>query len=395
MNRLISFALFFGISISIVGAFHYYIWSRLIRDPAWPQPWRGVATTSLITLAAAIPLSFVLFRALQMPIGRGAIWVIYTWMGMMFLLVVLLGAGDLVRTMGSLAQNFFGNAEGVSDPEKRLFLSRAFGGGLLGTAGFLGGYSVKSAVAPPDIKHVQVPLTRLPQSLDRFRMVQISDLHVGPTIGKDYVRTVVERSNALEPHAVVITGDLVDGSVELLGDAVDELKNLRARYGVYFVTGNHEYYSGVEEWMERLKSIGIRVLRNERVTIGDGNECFDLAGVDDWTASQFGGDHGHDLKKALRDRNEKRELVLLAHQPKAIYEAAAAGVGLQLSGHTHGGQIVPFNFLVRLAQPYIAGLDKHERTFIYVSRGTGYWGPPMRLGAPSELTHIELRSVAT
>jgi predicted MPP superfamily phosphohydrolase len=191
---------------------------------------------------------------------------------------------------------------------------------------------------------------------------------------------------------VVITGDLVDGSVAELEPHVEPLKRLRAKDGVYFVTGNHEYYSGANAWIAHLESLGIRVLRNERVPIR-GEHGFDLAGVDDWTAHQFGGEHGMNLEKALSGRDPDRAVVLLAHQPKAIVEAGARGVDLQLSGHTHGGQLFPFNFLVGLQQPYVAGLHDHGATKIYVSRGTGYWGPPMRVGAPAEITRIELASV--
>jgi predicted MPP superfamily phosphohydrolase len=171
---------------------------------------------------------------------------------------------------------------------------------------------------------------------------------------------------------------------------VAPLANLRAKDGVFFVTGNHEYYSGVDEWIAHLTSLGIRVLRNERVSIG-GSDGFDLAGVDDWGAASFGNGHGPNLSRALQGRDRGRVLILLAHQPKQIYEAAHADVDLQLSGHTHGGQMFPFNLLVRLQQPYVSGFHMHEGTGVYVSNGTGYWGPPMRVGAPAEITHIELR----
>jgi hypothetical protein len=168
---------------------------------------------------------------------------------------------------------------------------------------------------------------------------------------------------------------------------------LRAKHGVFFVTGNHEYYSGAEEWCTELTRLGIRVLRNERVSIGDATDSFDLAGVDDHSAKRFGGGHGEDLPKALLGRDPARELVLLAHQPKTIILAQDHGVGLQLSGHTHGGQIWPWTYLVRLQQPVVAGLARFGKSFVYVSRGTGYWGPPMRLGAPSEITELTLRAV--
>lgn len=251
--------------------------------------------------------------------------------------------------------------------------------------------ALRSALTGPVVTHVAVRLRRLPHAQAGTTIAQISDLHVAPLLGRDYVARVVARTNALQPSLIVITGDLVDGTVEQLRDAVAPLAELRAPHGVYFVTGNHEYYSGVDPWIAELTRLGVRVLRNERVTIGDAAASFELAGIDDWTAASFGGGHGANLAEALRGHDPARELILLAHQPKAIYEAAELGVGLMLSGHTHGGQIWPFGYLVKLAQPYLAGLAQHGATQIYVNRGTGYWGPPMRLAVPPELTLLELQ----
>jgi len=236
-----------------------------------------------------------------------------------------------------------------------------------------------------------VKLQRLPPQLSGLTLVQLSDVHVGPTIGKSFIKTIVGRCNEERPDAVVITGDLVDGSVAQLREHVAPLANLKSRYGTFFVTGNHEYYSGAEAWEAELRRLGIRVLRNERVVLGDVGASIDLAGVDDHTAGRMLPHHGPDASKIITGRDVERELVLLAHQPKEIELAQQMGAGLQLSGHTHGGQLWPFTGLVRLAQPYISGLYEHdEQTQIYVSRGTGYWGPPMRLMAPAEITKIVL-----
>src|SRR5262249_19545378 len=179
----------------------------------------------------------------------------------------------------------------------------------------------------------------------------------------------------------------VDGSVSELGNAVAPLADLKSRHGVYFVTGNHEFYSGAESWCGELARLGVRVLRNEHVSIG-GDAGFDLAGIDDPAAHRFGG--GSDVARAVQGRDASRELVLLAHQPRAAFEADRHGVGLQLSGHTHGGQIWPWKYFVYLQQPIVAGLARARDTWIYVSCGTGYWGPPMRLAAPPEITRVVL-----
>ncbi len=229
--------------------------------------------------------------------------------------------------------------------------------------------------------------------MNGLTLVQLTDVHVGPTIGRAFIETIVAHTNALHPDVIAITGDLVDGSVAELADAVAPLGQLRARHGVYFVTGNHEYFSGATPWIAELTRLGIRCLRNERVSIGDGAASFELAGVDDHSGARSGEDgHGEDLPRALANLDPEREVVLMAHQPRSVFAASRFGVGLQISGHTHGGQLWPFSYLVRLQQPFLAGLHRHGDTQIYVSRGTGYWGPPMRLGAPAEITQFVLSS---
>jgi len=220
-------------------------------------------------------------------------------------------------------------------------------------------------------------------------------MHVGGLLGREFVERVVHTANAIEPDLVAIVGDLVDGTVEQLRPALASLSSLRARHGVFFVTGNHEYYtrSGARAWMDEVDRMGIRVMRNERVVIGTEREGFDLAGVSDHGASRFPDDGpGENIPMALAGRDPSRAVVLLAHQPIAIHQAARLGVDLQLSGHTHGGQIWPWGALVRLQQPFIRGLHRVGDTQLYVSCGTGYWGPPMRLGAPAEITEIVLRA---
>jgi uncharacterized protein len=382
-----SFLLFFAIITLVVLGVHYYLWQRLVRAPDLGATWHRWGTALFAGFALLTPLGLVISRALPRPASSWFAWIAYSWMGVAVLLLFLLLGSELLRGAVHTASAALSHP---IDPARRTLLSR----GIAGAAGLLAlglaGVGAASALGQVGVRSVRVPLRRLPSSLSGFKIVQLSDVHIGPTIGRAFLKDVVDRVNSLSPDVVVITGDLVDGSVDSLRDDVAPLAGLRAKNGVFFVTGNHEYYSGVDEWIAELNRLGIRVLRNEHVRIGDGEDSFDLAGVDDWSADRFGGGHGPDLERALAGRDPSRELVLLAHQPKQIVEAAAKGVGLQLSGHTHGGQIFPWNFLVSLDQPYIAGLALHGDTHIYVSRGTGYWGPPMRVAAPSEISLIQL-----
>jgi predicted MPP superfamily phosphohydrolase len=241
------------------------------------------------------------------------------------------------------------------------------------------------------VVRVEIPIAGLPPALHGFRIVQITDIHVGPTIGERYVEAIVEAVNRLKPDLVAITGDLVDGGVIELARHVAPLQRLVSRHGSFFVTGNHEYYSGVEAWMAHLQRLGIEVLQNRHVVIEQDGARLVLAGVSDYSAGHFDASHRSDPTAALAGAPaDAAAKVLLAHQPRSAAAAAKAGFDLQLSGHTHGGQFLPWNFFVRLQQPFTAGLYAIDQLRIYVSRGTGYWGPPKRFGAPSEITRVKL-----
>jgi uncharacterized protein len=388
------FLIFIGAAVAIIVGIHYYLWARLVRDAHLPAPWNRLAAVALALLALSLPLAMVLSRA-QPAVGRVLAWPAFSWMGLMFLLLVACATIDVLR-LSTWAARALGGA-GPLDPERRTWLARLAAGLAAAFAGGVGIAAFRAARGPVDVRRVDVALKRWPRARDGLRIVQITDIHVGPTIGAPFLEDVVARVNALAPDLVAITGDLVDGTVAELRQAVAPLAKLRAPHGVYFVTGNHEYYSGAAAWLAELPSHGVRVLSNERVSIGEGADAFDLGGIDDHTAHQFGGLSDEDgLAKALTNRDESRELVLLAHQPRSFAAAVKHGVGLQLSGHTHGGQIWPFTFLVRLVQPFVAGLHRRGDSQIYVSRGTGYWGPPMRLAAPAEITEVIIkREVAT
>jgi hypothetical protein len=260
-----------------------------------------------------------------------------------------------------------------------------------GLVALLSGVALRQGLAPPAVRRVEVALARWPRALDGFRVVQLSDVHLGPLLDRRFAASLAERVNALAPDLVVVTGDLVDGSVQRVGAEVEPLGALRARHGVFFVTGNHDYYSGVDPWVARVAELGWRALRNQRVPIGTEAAGFDLAGVDDAHGAWVGPDGGEDLERALAGRDPGRPLILLAHDPSSFQRAARHGVDLQLSGHTHGGQIWPFRWAVRAVVPWVAGLHRVGASTLYVSCGTGFWGPPMRLGAPAEITELVLR----
>ncbi|WP_432102495.1 metallophosphoesterase [Streptomyces sp. bgisy091] len=274
----------------------------------------------------------------------------------------------------------------VADPSRRLFVARAVGGAAalagLGTVGY-GTYGV---LRGPRVKRVTVPLAGLPRSAHRFRIAVVSDIHLGPILGRAHTRRIVDTINATSPDLVAVVGDLVDGSVADLGPAAEPLAELRARHGSYFVTGNHEYFSGAAQWVDHVRELGLHPLENARVEIAG----FDLAGVNDVAGESDG--QGPDFARALGDRDRSRASVLLAHQPVVIDDAVEYGVGLQLSGHTHGGQLWPGNLVAELANPTVAGLERYGDTQLYVSRGAGAWGPPVRVGAPSDITVVELAS---
>lgn len=240
------------------------------------------------------------------------------------------------------------------------------------------------------VREIDVPIAGLPAALHGFSVVQLSDIHVGATIKRAYVEAIVARTNGLQADIIAITGDVVDGTVAQLGSHTAPLGGLRARHGVFLVTGNHEYYSGATPWVAEFRRLGLRVLMNEHAVLEHDGARLALAGVTDFNAAAFDPAQKSDPQAAIAGAPADIPRILLAHQPRSAPEAEAAGYDLQLSGHTHGGQFWPWNLFVPLQQPYVAGLHRRGRLWIYVSRGTGYWGPPKRIGAPAEITRLRL-----
>ncbi|GAA4577963.1 metallophosphoesterase [Micromonospora coerulea] len=413
---MLAMATFVGFAVLVTALIHLYLWKRLVRDTTGPGHWRKVGGIAALVLALLVPATMAGTRG-------GAYWLAwpgYLWLALMFYLLVLLltlevpmaVAKLVLRRRATVAEPITAAPEPVlvgaggvaeppavaavdqpdHDPARRLLLARGaaiFAG--LAAAGTTG-YGVRTALGPPQLDRVRIPLAKLPRSMDGLRIATVSDIHLGPLRGRAHTERIVEMINRLDADLVAVVGDLVDGSVAELGEAAEPLRDLRSRYGSFFVTGNHEYYSGVEEWVREVDRLGLRVLQNERQEIRARGGVLDLAGVNDVTAAGTGLAAPADYAAALGDRDPSRPVVLLAHQPVAAHEAAKFGVDLQLSGHTHGGQIVPFNYLVKLQQPVVSGLGEVDGTKVYVTNGAGFWGPPVRVGANPQITLVELRA---
>ncbi len=367
-------------AIGLLVLLHLYIGWRIV--PQLPGTAAGALFAVLLAASAVlIPLAFFGRRAKQRDAADR-----WTWAGMMALgLFSMLFVLTLLRDALLLAALPF-DLPPLAAPS-------AIAVPLLALAAVaLGLFSARRTAS---VREVEVPIDGLPAALHGFTIVQISDLHVGPTVKGPYVRAIVDRINTLDADAVAITGDLVDGRVQDLAHDVACLADLRSRHGSYFVTGNHEYYSGAVEWIALLRTLGLRVLVDEHVVLDHGGAQLVLAGVADFSARHFIATHRSDPRAAIAGAPRGAGLrVLLAHQPRSADAAADAGFDVQLSGHTHGGQFWPWNLLVKLQQPFVAGLHRLRSLWVYTSRGTGYWGPPLRLGAPSEITRLRFVTAA-
>ncbi|WP_225657275.1 metallophosphoesterase [Streptomyces pseudogriseolus] len=421
--------------VAVLVTGNWYVWRRLFRDTtAGPGPVRRIG-------AAVIAGGWLLFiggmvasrTEAPFTLQRVLAWPGYLWLALTLYLLLALLAGELVRPVlrrvlerragagaserepepeparhpipaGRTAEGAAETAEKPADgavtggstavgvagagdgPSRRLFVSRVVGGAAAAAAVGTVGYGTYGVLRGPEVKRVTVPLAKLPRAAHGYRIAVVSDIHLGPVLGRGFAQKVVDTINSTQPDLIAVVGDLVDGSVKDLGPAAAPLAQLTARHGAFFVTGNHEYFSGAEQWVEEVRRLGLHPLENARTELPH----FDLAGVNDVAGEDEG--QGPDFARALGDRDRARACVLLAHQPVQIHDAVDHGVDLQLSGHTHGGQLWPGNLIASGANPTLAGLDRYGDTQLYVSRGAGAWGPPTRVGAPSDITVIELAS---
>ncbi len=390
-------ALFFLIVVMVLSLMYGYIGWRLIIPAAFSTPVNGLLW-GLLVIFVVLPF----FTHIANHYALSGTWVdVIAWIGYLSfgfftLLFALLVTRDLIFLISAGASKAYhlithlfnagSAAMEKADPERRRLLVNTINLGLLGVTAALTGYGLFEALRKPAIVEIPVPINNLPQDLDGYKIVQITDLHVSHTIRKPFIQAVVASVNELDPDLVVLTGDLVDGSVDEFAGDVAPLADLKASDGTFFVTGNHEYYSGVEPWLVETARLGFTNLMNEHRVIKRGDGLLLLAGVTDYSGGDFNRTHLSDPHRAAEGAPECHVRILLAHQPKSIFEAARAGFDYVITGHTHGGQYFPYHFLAALAQPYISGLHRHGNTRIYVSNGTGYWGPQIRLGARSEIT---------
>ena len=374
------------LGLLVTGSIHSYVWWRLVHSAQLPRRWHIAATVVFALLFASVPIT-TWSRNAYPDFAATFGWVSLTWLALAGLMAVWFLIVDLGRLAGKVTR-----PARETSLSRRKFLARVTGGAAMAVGSTSVARGMATARGTHEVIDVEIKLAKLPKELDGFSIVQLSDLHVGMTIDRAFVQRVVDLSNELKPDLFALTGDLVDGKVGDLKDHAAPLGSLRSRYGTYAVTGNHEYYSGADPWIAYLTSVGVKYLRNQRVAIGEGAASFDLAGVDDHSAHGFGLGHGENLERATAGRDPERALVLLAHQPRQVRRAVKYGVDLQLSGHTHGGQIWPWHYVVKIQQGgLLAGRYDFEGTQLYVTRGCGYWGPPVRLLAPLEITRVILR----
>jgi len=384
-----AFAPLFAFSLVV----HALVAWRLVPDLLQYSTNAGIALGIWLVFSTALmPMGLVAQRVAREPWARWLTWMGLVSMGLFSSLFALMVVREVALLFGTMLQWIHPGLLNLQAlREATVLLIPVISIAIL----VVGYWNARRTAA---VVSVDVPVANLPEALVGFRIAQISDVHVGPTIKQAYLERIVNRVNRLQADLVAITGDLVDGPVQQLALLVEPLRNLHSTYGSFFVTGNHEYYSGAHAWIHALRSMGVTVLMNEHVVIDHSpadsahkSASLVVAGVTDYSAHHFDTSHQSDPHKAIAHApHDAGFKLLLAHQPRSADAAANAGFDLQLSGHTHGGQFWPWPHFIRLQQPFTAGLQKLRNMWIYTSRGTGYWGPPMRLGAPSEITLLRL-----
>lgn len=367
------FLIFATIFTSVMTILTLLIARRFIRKLHFKQRTKNIIYLFLgVNLLGVIAYMFVRYNP-SMP--NWVFFLLSIPIGIIFLLFI----ATVIYELSSRALNI-----APLNENRRNFFKKSLDIGAITMAGSVNAKAMYNAKTV-ELEEVEIKIKDLQKP---YSIVQLSDVHIGGLVDKDFIANIVKRVNALNPDVVVITGDLVDVDLEFAKPALNELKNIKSKYGNYFIVGNHEYFHGVVSIIRYINTLNFKTLENENVYIGKEDEGFNLAGVYDVFGYNIDA-YKPDIKKALDGKLVNNPTVLLSHQPRFIEEVE--DVDLVLSGHTHGGQIFPFNYLVKLQQPYVKGLHQHnEQTQIYINKGTGFWGPPMRLGASSEITYITI-----
>ncbi|BBY26119.1 metallophosphoesterase [Mycolicibacterium sediminis] len=387
---------------AVLGLMHLYVWKRLIKDTTVSGRMRWSMTGGLLALAVLVVATLIVPSATESTLPVWLEWAGWLWFALvayLFLTLLVLEPVRLVlrrwircpRRDAEPAQGSDDVPESMPIVNRRVFIARS-AAVAAGTASVgLVGFGAATALGPPDVLDVPVRLRRLDPAFTGFRIAVVSDIHLGPLAGRPHTERIVRMINEAQPDLVAIVGDLVDGTVAQLGSAAEPLRDLSSREGTFFVTGNHEYFvDDTESWLQELERLGVQPLRNANTAIRRGGAAFDLVGVNDVVGATRGD--GPDFERALAGTDPTRARVLLAHQPVQVTRAAENGVDLQLSGHTHGGQMWPFHYAVRAVQPSLVGLSTVDDTQLYVSRGAGFWGPPVRIGAPPDISILSLQA---
>jgi len=383
------FILIFG---SILLLTYTWLGWRLTRPLVDGSSWRWIVIGLLVGHYISVFVSFAILRSLGPGGWAGPLyWVTYGGMGLFSLIFTGMVLMELGVLGVKISDHWRENKVMPEDPDRRRFFYQSTNIGVLGVSALAGAFGIWRARRHPTVVKVEVPIHNLPEELEGYSIAQISDLHLGPTLSGTFMRRVANSVNELKPDMVAITGDLVDGSTTHLAEHVKPLKELSSADGTFFVTGNHEYYSGAEPWCQMLSDLGLNVLNNAHSVIRRGAAKLMIAGVNDYRAHRILPAHRSDPAAAVAGAPDCDARVLLAHQPGSCLDAREQQFDLQLSGHTHGGQFFPWNFVVGRFHPFHRGLNAWQKGWVYVNRGTGYWGPPMRIGVDSEITLLALK----
>ncbi len=386
MAQNLSFVVFISLMLVFMSAGSYYLGRRIVWAMPALQNKKSYVYISLGLFVAIQALGPLWYRISPFAAERPFIlqWLTYVSMGFVATLFFYFLSAEILSFITKKIPLFFEGTQQSENLERRLFL----GVGLFSVATAAAG--TKEALDGPLIETVDIPIKNLPEEFNGFTIAQISDLHVGPTINREYAQKVADMTLNLKTDLIVLTGDMIDGFPKELRYHLEPLKSLNAPFGVYYCTGNHEYYWGGLEWCEEFRQMGFEVLNNEHRLLSKGAGQICVGGVTDLRAGQFFSDHQPDAKKTFAGIPKDMIKILLAHQPGAYQQSLEAGVHLQLSGHTHGGQFFPWSIFVAITHKFYRGLYFYKDLWVYTSRGTGYWGPPQRFNVPPEITKIRL-----